>query len=118
MGEMKLCEKCGSLSVYDPYFQKFICTNGRCLHGECATTKDTYGKWIQCSDRLPQTNESYLVTTQDGYVTTAEWDNAQSSDSWNSEPTWVFEELWEPESSGYVIAWMPMPEPYKICGDA
>lgn len=32
MTMMKLCTKCGSLSFYDPYFKKYVCSS--CSHSE------------------------------------------------------------------------------------
>lgn len=70
--------------------------------------------WIPCEERLPEKIDSYLVSYGNGWVSIAEWDDAKSPDSWNAEPTWIFEELRARASDGYVMAWMPLPESHKL----
>lgn len=62
----------------------------------------TSDKWIPCSERLPEENGSYIVTSMD-YVDTfeavfdaGEWFSIDYCDDIKN-----------------VIAWMPLPEPYK-----
>ena len=60
--------------------------------------RDTgFGFWIPCSDRLPNKNSNVIACFDDGFITGVEYTN-----DW---------ELWA--DSGEVIAWMPLPEPYK-----
>jgi len=60
---------------------------------ECPTVTN----WIPVSERLPE-NESYvLAALDDGFAATVGY-----TGDW---------ELWD--DSGEVIAWMPLPEPYK-----
>lgn len=54
--------------------------------------------WIPVEERLPDGNDHFLVCFEDGFVTGVSY----FEDDW---------ELWA--NSGDVIAWMPMPEPYK-----
>lgn len=56
------------------------------------------GKWIPVSERLPDEEGSYLVTFDDGYVSSAPF----YDEDW---------ELWC--DSGEPVAWQPLPEPYK-----
>jgi len=51
-------------------------------------------RWIPVSERLPKDNASYLVTVKQGYIMIG---------IWCGNP-----EYWE-----NVVAWMPLPEPYK-----
>lgn len=51
-------------------------------------------KWIPVSERLPEEHGGYLVTVKYGYVTRALW--VGDAENWKG-----------------VIAWMPLPEPYK-----
>ena len=53
--------------------------------------------WILVEERLPVNESHVLATFDDGFVATVTY-----SGDW---------ELWE--DSGDVIAWMPLPEPYK-----
>ena len=56
-------------------------------------------KWVSCSERLPEENDEVLVT---GKV-----DNALyvDIDEWTGSGFWI--------NAFGVIAWMPLPEPYK-----
>ena len=56
------------------------------------------GKWIPVSEALPDEEGSYLVTFDDGYVSSAPF----YDEDW---------ELWC--DSGEPVAWQPLPEPYK-----
>jgi hypothetical protein len=52
-------------------------------------------KWIPCSERLPEAGVSVIVTSKGGYVYTSNIAHGE----------------WE--YGGNVIAWMPLPEPWK-----
>ena len=83
---------------------------------ECIEEQPKVGEWIPCSERLPKepkTNpvlegknlELYLVTTEHGsneqdkvYPFRAFWNGVNFTDGWH-----ILD----------VIAWMPLPEPYK-----
>lgn len=56
------------------------------------------GSWIPVSEKLPDEEGSYLVTFDDGYVSSAPF----YDEDW---------ELWC--DSGEPVAWMPLPQPYK-----
>lgn len=56
------------------------------------------GKWIPVSEALPDEEGSYLVTFDDGYVSSSPF----YDEDW---------ELWF--DSGEPVAWQPLPEPYK-----
>ena len=53
-------------------------------------------KWIPCSERLPEERGFYLTTTKD---------KAVYCDHWNEDNF---------DRTEMVIAWMPLPEPYKV----
>ena len=81
---------------------------------------DNFGKWIPCSERIPEEPkenlvfdgkclEVYLVTTKYGssdqdkvYPFRAFWNGINFTDGWG-----ILD----------VIAWMPLPEPYKEAED-
>jgi hypothetical protein len=83
---------------------------------DCIKAQPKFGEWIPCSERLPEEpNENplfenkhlelYLVTTGYGsteqdkvYPFRAFWNGFNFTDGWNYLD---------------VIAWMPLPEPYK-----
>ena len=56
-------------------------------------------RWIPCSERLPDNDESVLISNSHG-VTKAWWNGR----SWTSIAVKKYKT---------VIAWMPLPEPYK-----
>lgn len=62
-------------------------------------------QWIPCSERMPEHSERYLVSVLDGIDrrTTVAPYHPQSR-SWSLTGRMVY---WK------VIAWMPLPEPYK-----
>ena len=63
---------------------------------------DIMGGWIPCSERLPKTGDSVLVTYSDGEV----------SIIWSARPkAWV--RYIESNNLIYPIAWMLLPKPYK-----
>ena len=63
-------------------------------------------KWIPCGERLPEEKREVLVSTKDGYLNIAFLETLSTGDF---EWTDVIEYFQIPN----VIAWMPLPEPYK-----
>jgi hypothetical protein len=61
-------------------------------------------KWIPVSERLPETNVEVLVTTEWGSITIAE--RYSANDYFINEGATNAEE-------DEIVAWMPLPEPYK-----
>lgn len=59
--------------------------------------------WIPVWERLPEYSGFYLVCLDDDYITSVEYATDKSGNQ-----DW---ELWA--DSGEVIAWMPLPEPYR-----
>ncbi len=73
-------------------------------------------RWIPCSERMPEIGKDVLTTYIDGemkrcYVREDAWfpnDDSEKSGWINEESDYRYNGL-----SMEVIAWMPMPEPYK-----
>lgn len=71
-------------------------------------------QWIPCSERLPKLDNSYpnskeyLTQWDDGRIDKTRYSNVNIF--WQNEIT---EPYWKGEQCSKVIAWMPLPEPYK-----
>ena len=68
---------------------------------EDAEEKDRLGQWIPCSERLPEDNTDVIVCFYSGTVTEMRyWGNG------------IFQGIYE-HTTKVIVAWMPLPEPYK-----
>ncbi len=71
-------------------------------------------QWIPISDRLPKIDmsyphhEDYLVQYDSGYMDVASWSNVNRF--WTD---YVTEPYWNCVQFAKVIAWMPLPKPWK-----
>ena len=65
-------------------------------------------RWIPCSERVPRKNGFYLCTTKD-CITILEFRGGNPH--YHEKPSFVSDVLGRCNS--YVVAWMPLPEPYK-----
>jgi hypothetical protein len=93
-----------------------VYSTGKLTHEDCMDAAHSVldelpsaQQWIPCSERLPEKDGEYLVTMlYFGEKTVAlDWfSHYETDDEDNGKPLWVY---------GYdnVIAWMPLPEPWK-----
>lgn len=66
-----------------------------------AEEKDRLGQWILCSKRLPEDNTDVIVCFYSGTVTEMRyWENGN------------FQGIYE-HTTKSIVAWMPLPEPYR-----
>lgn len=76
----------------------------------------TVGGWISVEDRLPETNDEVLTTyIVNGNKTKRFVEAASYCDDIDGEGFWTspWDEYTLPGTRQEVIAWMPMPKPYK-----
>lgn len=69
-------------------------------------------KWIPCSERLPRAREMVIVSVRDE---TGDTSYDYTSHGWmtTDKEYWIVDD----EINNYVIAWIPLPEPYREEGD-
>ena len=79
-------------------------TRENCGAIDCGTIFDdipSAQQWIPCSERLPYTKDDYIITVKDKSLT------------WTDYVEWSADYHWWGYDDDMVIAWMPLPEPYK-----
>jgi len=84
------------------------CTKWKCVFEE--PVDENKGEWIPISERLPEVDQNVLATTRWGEVTIAERLNI-GPDCWF---------ICEGEANAHtedIVAWQPLPEPYKKEGE-
>ena len=73
-------------------------------------------RWIPCSERLPEKAEGqYWVCTNTGYQCQCRWTDDVYGLGSNGEWAWKIFDI--PQYS-HVVAWRPLPEPYREEGEA
>ena len=94
-------------------FEYDVCGIGKitleCMDELMGMIADRPQEWIPCSERLPKEDGRYYVTRQD-YVTQTDFTDIL----WYEKGLW-----WNRQSIGdyAVIAWMPLPAPWKGASD-
>lgn len=87
--------------------------------------KDVFEKlvqrWIPCSERLPEIYDTYLVVVKLKYEWETEWEYHTDVADFTFEEGYIegwdtFND-WDEGQECHVIAWMPLPEPYKEEGE-
>ena len=73
------------------------------------------GEWIPCSDRLPE--EDIIAEYYDSVIVTLDNDRVAEGCYRNMDKEWWVDapdgECYSENMTGHVVAWMPLPEPYK-----
>ena len=70
-------------------------------------------QWIPCSERLPENGRQVLVFARSVHFALAKYDEMREADG-KYKKQWVTFDAWKPfYTIKDVIAWMPLPEPYK-----
>ena len=74
-------------------------------------------KWIPCSERLPEDGRQVLVYARSVHYALAKYDEMRNADGIYS-MQWVTFDAWKPfYTIKNVIAWMPLPEPFREEGE-
>lgn len=128
--KQKSCKKCGSISLYTNSKGNqtgLYCNNCgawikwlnkdeiRAFEYEILKTSETsrHDEWIPCSERLPESEEPEilcLVTYQDFNLSKCKWGNTRLGImSYLTKPR-----IWNTKALINVLAWMPLPEPFKL----
>ena len=96
------------LRIYAPWHKpKRIFVETEAIYKTIYTLPSSEAEWIPCSERLPNTAEQVLISVCDDHgdtpyhYTCVGW---RCENYWISDNDYVF---------GGVLAWMPLPEPYK-----
>ena len=117
--EHKRCDKCryhdicgsdiGSIETISlrETVESYAEMNGLLEHMHYVTSENEM-KWIQCSDRLPDKDGSYLIQHDFGGIGCLDY-----ADGWNCRRDYLSGEIYRDYESHSVVAWMPLPEPYK-----
>ena len=83
---------------------------------------DVWGEWIPCSERLPDKYGEYYVTWTCDYnykpfwlieIIECEETNEFDYDNNVFKMEWILNDTMKSYSNPKVVAWMPLPEPYK-----
>lgn len=70
-------------------------------------------RWIPCSERLPENGRQVLVFARSVHFALAKYDEMREADG-TYKKQWVTFDAWKPfYTIKDVIAWMPLPAPYK-----
>ena len=70
-------------------------------------------QWIPCSERLPEDNRQVLIYAMSVHYALAKYDEMRETDG-TYKKQWVTFDAWKPfYTIKEVIAWMPLPEPYR-----
>lgn len=100
MSELKPCDYCIHVEM---------CGWRKDVEEQGCEFYDDANKWIPCSERLPKPNEVVLLCGQYnmlcGYINDEGRWYSMSGDGWETDM--------EFPDKGKIIAWMPLPEPFR-----
>ena len=68
----------------------------------------TANRWIPCSERLPKYGKTVLITNAKGNVSYGRFRGVEFWEE-DGDSCWT----WKKNTIEHVLAWMPLPEPYK-----
>lgn len=71
------------------------------------------GEWIPVSERMPEYNVDVIVCNDDGKIHVAFRQDSIFINEWRIKYCCYDYDIWDDNENGKVIAWMPLPEPYR-----
>ncbi len=71
-------------------------------------------QWIPCSERLPEVGRTYIVTGRMKYEWDKKYDYFVDAAAYSPVDGWdTFHDNYEGQQDFAIIAWIPLPEPYR-----
>lgn len=104
----ELCDNCDHVEAVCPHYpcKQYIAI-------ENLPSAQPEQRWIPCSERLPENGRQVLVFARSVHFALAKYDEMREADG-KYKKQWVTFDAWKPfYTIKEVIAWMPLPEPYK-----
>lgn len=96
-------------TMFKPLFDKVIETVSECEEPGTPSAQ----QWIPVSERLPDSPKQVLVYARSVHYALAKYDEMREADG-SYKKQWVTFDAWKPfYTIKEVIAWQPLPEPYK-----
>lgn len=94
-------------------YQKAFEDGVRCAVNRLEQALEAQPMWIPVNERLPEDGRPVLIYAWNVHHVIARYDTFRTDDGYKK--TWVTADAWNgnTEIGNEVIAWMPLPEPYK-----
>jgi hypothetical protein len=103
----------GIARAYDDTYDITIHCESSEEQEEVRKALENFPRWIPCSERLPKDKRQVLVYARSVHYALAKYDEMRNADG-TYKKQWVTFDAWKPfYTIKEVIAWMPLPEPYK-----
>lgn len=105
----------------DNCIHNLVCNREQHLKERCIFFEEPrpHGEWISCSERLPEDERPVLIYAWNVHHVVARYGQFRTEDG-GYKNAWVTAGAWfgNTEIKHKVIAWTPLPEPYKEEGDS
>ena len=97
-------------NFFDPDEEKYYRALSEAI--KALRTAESEQRWISCSERLPKYGKNVLITNDKGNVS---YGRFRGVEFWkeDGDSYWT----WKKNTIEHVLAWMPLPEPYREVGE-